>query len=139
MKRFSFSLFFFMLLLITPLLMAMGLKQEISPATMAAIGTVISVLVGVVGPKTIATLKGWTDSLLNMIFSSRVIPIRIQGQGAVLFVYALSFGVGVIGLLVSKQLFAIAFVWENVLAIGGVLFAAATFAFHRLKSLGEIQ
>ena len=138
MKRFSFSLFFFMLLLLTPLLMAMGLRQEIQPATMAAIATVISVLVGVVGPKPIATLKGWAESLLNAIFQ-KVPPIRIQGQGAVLFVYVVSFGVGVIGLLVSKELLGVAFVWENVLAIGGVLFAAATFAFHRLKSLGEIQ
>ena len=137
MKRFSFIWFVLTLLLITPLLMAMGLRQEISPATMAAIGTVISVLVGVIGPKFVATFIGWAESLLNLLFS-RVIPIRIKGQGAVLFVYVLSFGVGVIGLLISKQLLGFEFVWENVLAISGVVFAAATFAYHRLKSLGDI-
>jgi len=137
MKRFSFIWFVLTLLLITPLLMAMGLRQEISPATMAAIGTVISVLVGVIGPKFVATFIGWAESLLNLLFS-RVIPIRIKGQGAVLFVYVLSFGVGVIGLLISKQLLGFEFVWENVLAIGGVVFAAATFAYHRLKSLGDV-
>jgi hypothetical protein len=131
-------LFIITLLLITPLLMAVGLRQEISPATMAAIGTVIAVLVGIVGPRPVGTLIGWAEALLNAVFN-RFPPIAIKGQGAVLFVYALSFGVGVIGLLVSKQLLGFEFVWENVLAIGGVLFAAATFAFHRLKSLGEIQ
>ena len=137
MKRFSLFYFIVTLLLLTPLLMAMGLRQEIEPATMAAIGTVIAVLVGIVGPKPVGTLIGWAESLLNAVFK-RFPPIEIKGQGAVLFVYVLSFGVGVIGLLVSKQLLGIAFVWENVLAIGGVLFAAATFAYHRLKSLGEV-
>jgi len=41
-------------------------------------------------------------------------------------------------LLISKQLLGFEFVWENVLAIGGVVFAAATFAYHRLKSLGDV-
>ena len=137
MKRFSLFFFIALLLLLTLLLMAAGPLQEISPATMAAIGTVIAVLVGVIGPRPVGFLIGVAESFLNAVFT-RFPPIEIKGQGAVLFVYVLSFGVGVIGLLISKQLLGIAFVWENVLAIGGVLFAAATFAYHRLKSLGEV-
>ena len=121
--------FFITMLLITPLLLAVGLLQEISPETMVAIATVISVLVGIVGPKPVKTF-------LDLIY--KFTGVTIEGQGAVLFVYVLSFVVGVIGLLVSKELLGIEFVWENVLAIAGLLFAAATFSYHRLKDLGKV-
>ena len=121
--------FLITMLLITPLLLAVGLMQEISPATMAAIATVISVLVGIVGPKPVKTILGWITAVTGLV---------IEGQGAVLFVYVLSFVVGAVGLLVSKQLLGIEFVWENALAIAGLLFAAATFSYHRLKDLGKV-
>lgn len=115
--------FFIALLLLLPLLLAVGLMQEISPTTMTAIAFIISTLVGLVGPKPME------------FFISR---LKLEGQWAVLFIYLVAFGIGVGGLLLSKELFGLVFAWENALAITGLLFAASTYAFHRLKELGKI-
>lgn len=117
-RRFLITLF-----LITPLLLAVGLMQEISPATMTAIAFIISTLVGLIGPKPLEVLI----KLFNL-----------EGQWAVLFVYLVAFVVGAGGLLLSKQVFGLVFAWENALAIAGLLFAASTYAFHRLKGLNKI-
>lgn len=115
--------FLITLVLVTPLLIAAGSAQEISPDTMAAIAFIISVLVGLIGPKPIEFLIG---------------KLGLEGQWAVLFVYLVSFGVGTGGLLLSRELLGWTFAWENALAIAGILFAAATYAFHRLKALGRL-
>ena len=117
-RRFLITLF-----LITPLLMAVGLMQEISPATMTAIAFIISTLVGLIGPKPLEFFIG---------------RLGLEGQWAVLFTYLVAFGIGTGGLVLSKELFGLVFAWENALAIAGLLFAASTYAFHRLKGLGKI-
>ena len=109
--------------LLAPLLMAVGVMQEILPETMTAIAFIISTLVGLIGPKPME------------FFISR---LKLEGQWAVLFIYLVAFGIGTGGLLLSKQLFGLVFAWDNALAIAGLLFAASTYAFHRLKSLGKI-
>ena len=118
--------FFITLLLLLPLLLAVGLMQEISSissVTMTAIAFIISTLVGLVGPKPME------------FFISR---LKLEGQWAVLFIYLVAFGIGTGGLLLSKEIFGLVFAWENALAIAGLLFAASTYAFHRLKELGRI-
>ena len=117
-RRFLITLF-----LITPLLLAFGFMQEVSPETMTAIAFIISTLVGLIGPKPME------------FFISR---LKLEGQWAVLFIYACSVAVGVGGLLISREFFGMVFVWENALALAGVLFAASTYAYHRLKGLGKI-
>lgn len=113
--------FLFVFLALT--LIAAVMLQELTEGTITAIAFVISVLVGLLGPKPLEAL---------------IKALRLEGQWAVLFVYVVAFGIGVLGLLLSKQFFNLEFVWDNALAIAGILFAAATFAFHRLKDLDRI-
>jgi len=97
--------------------------MDISPGTIEAIAFVISVLVGYLGPRPI-------EYLVNLF--------SLTGPWAVLLVYAVSAVVGVLGLLISSQFFEIPFTWDNSLTIVGLIFAAATFAYHRLKDGGKI-
>lgn len=121
---FNLRRFLITFLILAPLLMAVGLLQEVSAGTMEAIAFLISVLVGFIGPKPLETVIGW---------------LGLQGQWAVLFTYAVALVVGAGALAVSGQLFEIAFTWDNALAIAGLLFAAATYAFHRLKDQGAFE
>lgn len=124
MKRlFARTVLTFLIVFVALSVMAMTMLQELTPETITAIAFVVSVLVGLVGPKPLEVL---------------IKALKLEGQWAVLFVYLVAFGVGVLGLLISKQFFDIAFAWENALAIAGVLFTAATYAFHRLKSQSKI-
>ncbi len=110
-------------LVLAPLLVISAVLLQITQGTMEAIAFVISVLVGLFEPK---PLKWVLDKL------------ALEGQAAVVFVYAASLVVGAIGLALSKQLFEFAWTWDNALAIAGLMFAAATYAYHRLKDNGDI-
>lgn len=106
------------LVFVAPLLIA-----AINQGTMEAIAFVISVLIGLLGPRPMR----WLLDKLNL-----------EGQGAVIAVYVAAFVVGLFGLALSKELFELAWTWDNALAIAGVMFAAATYAYHRLKDNGDI-
>lgn len=104
-------------------LIAANALYQLTQGSMEAIAFVISVLVGLLGPRPLEVM---------------IKALKLEGQVAVLFVYFVSVVVGVVGLLISKQIFGFEFVWDNVVAIAGLLFAAATFAYHRLKDQNKI-
>ena len=97
--------------------------MDLSPASQEAILLLITVLVGLLGPKPLEKI---------LLF------FKLEGQWAVLGSYVISLLIGVLGLLVSSQLFDIEFTFENSIAIAGLLAAAASFAYHRLKDQGKI-
>jgi len=109
--------------ILTPLLMAFTLLSEVSPEVMTAVAFIISVLVGLIGPKPIGKIIVW---------------FKLTGQWATLFVYFAAVVVGILALLLAKGLAGINFTWDNALAIAGIIYAASQYAFHRLKDLGEI-
>ena len=113
----------FMLVFLALTLIAAVILDELTEGSITAIAFVISILVGLLGPKPLEIM---------------IKAFKLEGQWAVLFTYAVALILGVVGLLISKQIFAYEFVWDNVMAIAGLLFAAATFAFHRLKDAGKI-
>jgi len=113
----------FLLVFIALTLIAAVLLEELTQGSIAAIAFVISVLIGLLGPKPLEVL---------------IKALKLEGQWAVVFTYAVALIIGVIGLLISKQIFGYEFVWDNCLSIAGLLFAAATFAFHRLKDANKI-
>ena len=115
--------FLVLLVLLTPLLLAARMVDAISTETMEGILFLISVVVGLFGPRPVDYF---------------IVRMKLEGQWAVIFTWLFALLLGVGGLLLSKELFALEFVWNNALAIGGILFAAATFAFHRLKDQGRI-
>ena len=108
----------FLIVFIALTLIAAVMLEELTQGSIEAVAFVISVLVGLLGPRPLEIM---------------IKALKLEGQWAVLFVYFVALVIGVIGLLISKQLFQYEFVWDNVLAIAGLLFAAATFAYHRLK------
>lgn len=110
-------------LVVTPFLIAAALMQALTEGSMEAIVLIVSILVGLLGPKPLQRI---------------IDKLRLNGTNAVLFIYFAAFVVGSAGLAVSQQLFDLPFTWDNVVAITGVLFAAATFAYHRLKDKNEI-
>lgn len=97
--------------------------MDLSPGTQEAILALISVLVGLLGPK-------YLEKLLDFL--------KLEGQWRVVGVYVVSLILGVVGLVVSGQFFEIEFTPENLLAIAGLILAAATYAYHRLKDQGKI-
>jgi len=113
----------FLFVFIALTLIAAVMLQELTEGTITAIAFVVSVFVGLLGPKPLEVL---------------IKALKLEGQWAVLFTYLVAFGVGTLGLLISKQIFGYEFVWDNVLTIAGILFAAATFAFHRLKDANKM-
>jgi len=124
MKRYIIRMVLtFLFVFIALTLIAAVMLEELTQESITAIAFVISVLVGLLGPKPLEIL---------------IALLKLKGQWAVLFTYGMALIVGVIGLLISKQIFHYEFVWDNVLAIAGLLFAAATYAFHRLKDANKI-
>ena len=113
----------FLVILTAIISIAAALREEITSGSIGAIVFVISALVGLLGPKPLEILITW---------------LKLEGQWAVLFVYGVSFVVGILGLLISNQLFQYEFVWDNALAIAGLLFAGASFAFEKLKDEGKL-
>lgn len=113
----------FLLVFIALTLIAAVVLQELTQGSIEAIAFVVSVLVGLLGPKPLEVL---------------VKAFKLEGQWAALFCYFVALIVGAAGLLISKQLFQWEFAWDNALAIAGILFAAATYSFHRLKSQNKI-
>lgn len=120
MKRFVLTFLIVLAVLSTA---AFVLQTELTEETMAAVAFIISIMVGLLGPKPLEYL---------------IDKLGLKGQGAVLFTYAVSFVVSIAALLISKQLFQFEFVWSNALAIAGLMFAGATYAYHRLKDQGRI-
>ena len=113
--------FLFVFLALT--LIAAVMLQELTEGTITAIAFVISVFVGLLGPRPLEVM---------------IKAFKLEGQWAALFVYFVALVMGALGLLISKQILGIEFVWDNVLAIAGLFFTAATFAFHRLKDQNRI-
>lgn len=97
--------------------------MDITPATQEAILFVITVLIGLFGPKPLEVILGF---------------LKLEGQWAVIGSYVVSLLVGVLGLVISSQFFEIDFSMENLVAIAGLLATAASFAYHRLKDQGKI-
>src|SRR3990172_5936893 len=113
---------FMFLLVLLPLLLIAALIQ-LTEGSMEAIVWVIALLVGLLGPKPIEKL----NNLLG-----------VHGAAAVFTVYVVSFVVGALGLLVAAQLTGLEWSFANLEAIVGLFFAAATFAYHRLKDKAAI-
>jgi hypothetical protein len=110
-------------LLITSIfLIAAKALQELAQGSMEAIAFVISVMVGLFGPKPVKWILD---------------KVGLEGQFRVLGVYAISFLVGLLGVFLSKQIFDFEFNFQNVMVVAQFLFVAASYAYHRLKDKND--
>lgn len=122
MKILRFPLLFLIAILAMSIMAFSFLSQEIGSATQAAIVLIVALLVGAIGPHPLEVILGW---------------LHLHDQAAVFFVWLLSLVVGVIGLLLSRELLGFELTWENALAIGQLIFAASQYAYQRLKQSRE--
>lgn len=110
--------FVVLLVLLAPLLMAAILLQDLPPATQSAIVLVITLVLGLLGPKPI----DWIKKIFN-----------VEGLAAFRLVLLLSAIVAVAGMALGGYFFGFQLTAENILAAFGVFLAAVTYAYKALN------
>lgn len=113
------KLYFWLSLVAIGALLLIAANGDLSEGTAKIINLVVAFLVGILGTHPI----NWLKKAFNL-----------DGVPALLVAYLFSAAVGVFGLWISGQLFAMSFTWENAVAIAGVFLSAAKLAYERSKA-----
>ena len=122
MKRFRLVVFFVLLTLLALSLMAFIAEPD--PETAKVIAGIISTIIILFGPTPLKLLYDWLK-----------IP---EGTWRVIATYVVALLLSLIALAVTGQITGFPTNIDEVLALGGVLLAAVTYAYHRLKDLQRL-